>query len=184
MQHTIEKHRSVDVHHVITAASEVMKVSKADLRGDRRARPITEARHTAITVARMLTGRSLMALSRDFNVADHTVIRYAINITEERVATRPDIALAMVEIEAKARALAGAPPAPVAVSVERVRAEVEAVAEVAKAAEAAENPLNEDQRREFVRLVHKGWTPKGLAKRYDLPLDFTRIEYEAARAAA
>lgn len=169
--------------HIIRAACEVTGVDKESMTGPSRTRERADARQLAMAVAHEMTGRSLPEIGRRFGGRDHSTVLWAIRRIAERELDRADVADAKRRIMARAREIACKPPGERAADVvvtAPVKSETPATAESSD--EPKEIVLSGCQAKEFERLARRGFTPKGLAKRYEIPIDDARVAYERALA--
>jgi len=83
------------INDVIVQACEVYEISRADLLGERRTRKIARPRQRAMYVAKKLTGRSYPYIGERFGGRDHTTVMHACQMTEERIQSDPEEAVAV-----------------------------------------------------------------------------------------
>jgi hypothetical protein len=161
------------ISHCLRAASSVCDVRCDMILSSARNASIVLARQIGMAVAYDLTGQGMPAIGRGFGGKDHTTVLGAINKVRAMAAADPHVARIVRAVTAKARDLAGIHtdvslseperPAPEAPRV------VRAAALIALDDKPAPPAVTAEQRREMRHLRAKGWSPKGLMKRYGLP---------------
>jgi hypothetical protein len=72
---------------IIRASCRYFGMPRNDLCGQTRSAPITRARHVAMYLCRIMTGRSTPDIGRKFGDRDHTTVLHAINKVKERIET-------------------------------------------------------------------------------------------------
>ena len=162
------------ISHCLRAASMVTGVRRDLIASDSRQSDTILARQLGMAVAVALAGQSYPAVGRGFGGKDHTTVIWAVRRAEEMAAAEPEIARLLQDISAKARELAGIEPRGLAASPVRrpVRRPVAMAPKApARVADATAGPavwISDAQRREMRHLRAKGWSPRGLGKRYGI----------------
>lgn len=173
---TIHHRSRVELDHVVQAACEVCLIEEAELVGPSRRTKVALCRQMAMLVARALTGASFPLIGQRFN-RHHVSVIEAIDTARAAVVENPNVVSVIDRIAAHACDLAGAPRVQIAAS---ALARPKRIA-VPPAPPARSEPvrLSPAQRAELARLWAKGWSPKGLARRYEITEEQVRIEYKA-----
>ena len=83
MQDKVVVHITVDK--IISEVARSMMVKPEDIRSQKRAAPISQARQVAEYVMRTVTGLPMQSIGEEFGSRDHSTIVYAIRKVEERM---------------------------------------------------------------------------------------------------
>lgn len=81
-----------DIRRVLDVVAEAYGMTRHDLVGAGRTKPVVEPRHAAMWLARKLTNHSLPAIGRAIGRRDHTTVLSGIRRIQARASTNPDFA--------------------------------------------------------------------------------------------